>query len=186
MREKGQKKLAAQTARELYPYPYRSKAENLTRCIVWIASWILGIAVPFIMGQAALGGAYFIFAASMLVEFIPESRTRPWAKLVHGTFCLLLFVMLIGSFVLIGLPNVPVQADPMHQTYTIVNRILFTIGFVFFTFLFVGIVLVLFEVHKHFYDEKEEAERTAEMIKEAAIKQFQENLTGDLGKEGVK
>lgn len=186
MRTEEQKKLAAQTARELYPYPYCSKAENLTRCIIWIASWILGIAIPFIMGQAALGGAYFIFAASMLVEFIPQGRTRPWAKFVHGIFCLLLFVMLIGSFVLIGCPNAPVQTEAMYKTYTVTNRVLFVVGIAFFTFLFVGVVLVLFEVHKRFCDEKGEAERTAEAIKEAAIKQFQEKLMGELGKEGVK
>lgn len=180
------RKLSAKTARELYPYPYRSKGENLTRCGVWIASWIFGILIPSLIGQTALGGSYLIFAASMMLEFIPESRSRPWAIAAHGFFCLLLFAMLIGSFVLISFPSAPVQTDKAYGMYIFTMQALQIAGVILFVMIFVGVVLVLFEVHKRFYNEEEEGQHTAEEQRETERRRFNEKLVGEQGREGAQ
>ena len=152
MTEEKKKRLSS-TIREFYLYPYRTKEENLVRGTVWIASWIVGIVVQNAMNQKAMGGAYFIFASSLLLEFVPQSRTKVLTRFVHALFSSVLLVILVcGLFLSFG--------DAVFRD--MFGKLAFTFGWIFFVMLCFGIVLSLCEAHKCFFDEEAEKERKAE------------------------
>lgn len=171
-----QKKSVSRTIRELYPYPYRSKGENICRGFVWMASWVVGIVLPQTANQQALGGAYLIFAASLLLEFIPEGRTLPFARITHGIFCVLLLLIAIGALVMsFGEPS-QTGILPYELEFLIVH--LPHIGWIIFTIIFVSIILAIIEVHKLIYDEEAERQRKIEESQEMKREEFMEHLNG--------
>lgn len=174
--KKEQKKLAMRTVKELYLYPYRSKGENAVRAIIWMISWLIGIAIQSSTNHQAIGGAYLIFALSLLLEFVPESRTRPFARFLHGLFCALLIIMLLGSFLLIfeGITDNKIKSNWFYQH--LITAPPFT-GWAIFIMMLISLALALFEVHKYFYNEvelKQENEHMQEMIRNY----FYNNLNG--------
>lgn len=171
------KKLTASTIRELYLYPYRSKGENTLRGGAWMASWLIGIAAQNTVDQQALGGAYIIFALSMLLEFVPERKSQPFSRLIHSLFCVLLFIMLLDSL-LLSYETEPVQKASQHWSYHFLVYAPVKIGWIVFIMLFIGVVLVISEAHKYFYDEEAEREREAEIERKEIRDQFEANLYG--------
>lgn len=179
----------------LYLYSHRETGENLVRGTVWIVSLVLGIWInqislknvasdPSITSNSAnitsLGGAYFIYGISLLLEFVPEQKDNHNAQMVHGIFCFLLFsMMLIGLFLSIGANAVggehPALISGSHTLLTIISIIVF-ICFV------ISLFLVLIKAHRFFYDE--ESERKIEKEREEKEKQdlFYKSL--EIKKEG--
>lgn len=171
------KRLASRTVRELYLYPHRAKGENTLRGIVWMFSWIVGIVVQRAATNQTLGGAYVIYAISLLLEFVPESKERPLAQFVHGLFCVLLIIMLLGSSILI-FGDGPSGEAAKNGLYLFVANASFYIGWVVFIMMFGGVVLALTEAHKLVYDEESVSQRKNEELQEAERKRFLENLNG--------
>lgn len=171
-----QRKLTMRTAKELYLYPYRSKGENVVRAMIWMASWLIGIAIQSTTDHQALGGAYLIFASSLLLEFVPESRTRPLARCLHGIFCILLSIMLLGALLLIfeSITDSKVKSEWLYQ-HLIVAPI-YT-GWAICIMMFISLVLVLIEVHKYFYNETE-IQQENDHIQEKVRDQFYSSLNG--------
>lgn len=168
----------SKAVKDLYLYPNRSKGENVLRGAVWLSSWIVGIMVQTTTDYRAMGGAYIIFAVSLLLEFITEGRNSIIARIAHGMFCILLLLMLLGallwsygdaivllsedsSFIGVFLMNAPVKC-----------------GTIVCLMMFIGVVFSLLEVHKLFYDEDAEERREKEMIYQSVREQFANNLNG--------
>lgn len=168
-----QAKFASKTIKELYLYPYRSKEENAIRGGVWMASWIVGIVVQSTTSHQALGGAYFIYTLSLLLEFVPESRKQPLARVVHGLFCILLFIMMLGALV-ISFGN----SANKNMIYHISTEALPCAGWIVFIMMLVGMLLVFLEGHKHFYDEEAEMQQEIETRREIERIRFKEYLSG--------
>lgn len=171
------KKHTAKTIRELYLYPYYSKGENVLRGGAWMASWIIGIVVQQVSGPQVLGGAYFIFALSLLLDFVSASRARSVARFIHGLFCVLLFIMLLDSLFLI-FGNISTESGELSSFYSFLTRTPFCVGWIVFVMMFISIVLVLTEAHKFYYDEEAESKRKTEIRQQAEREQFMDNLTG--------
>lgn len=172
-----QKKLAARTVRDLYLYPYRSKEENALRGAAWMASWLIGIAVQQSASSQVLGGAYFIFSLSLLLEFVPESRQRPIARYVHGFFCVLLFIMLLGAL-LLSFGGTPAEGATPNWLYSLLIGAPPYMGWLSFIMMLIEVVLALTEAHKSFYDEKAELQQKTEEKQENKRKLFTEHLNG--------
>ena len=75
----------SKAVKDLYLYPNRSKGENVLRGAVWLSSWIVGIMVQTTTDYRAMGGAYIIFAVSLLLEFITEGRNSIIARIAVMT-----------------------------------------------------------------------------------------------------
>ena len=153
------RKLLARTVQELYLYPSRTKGENALRGIAWIASWLVGVVLQNSIDQRALGGAYFIYAVSLLLEFVPIERHCSVSRFIHGVFCTLQTVMLVGAVVMIfGDTSVPIAG------IIGINK-LWIVGWIIVIMIFIAVVLAFMDVHKCIYDEeterllKEKAER---------------------------
>ena len=86
---------------DFYLYPYRGKPENVARAVVWLASWIVGILIQPTTDFRMLGGAYFIFAASLLMEFVFIERESLLGRIIQGLFCTAIIALLLGSFYLV-------------------------------------------------------------------------------------
>lgn len=168
-----QAKITAETMEELYLYPYRSKEENALRSGVWMASWLVGIVLQSAENRQTLGGAYFIYSLSLLLEFVPERRKRPLARIVHGLFCILLFIMLLGALV-ISFEN----STKENLIFQITKAILPFAGWIVFIIMFVGMLFVFLEVHKYFYDEAVEESQELETKREIERKRFKQCLSG--------
>lgn len=164
--------------RELYLYPYRSKEENTIRCAAWMASWIVGIVIQPAMATKTLGGAYLIFAISLMLEFVPERRELWVTKIIHGIFCSLLFGMLIGAIV-VSFTGDPAENSALPWIYLAAVKALPYIGWILFIAMLISLVLSMIEAHKIIYDEEAEKKREAEDWR----RQFYENLHGP-GKGG--
>ncbi len=171
------RKITAKKVRNLYLYPYRSKEENLARGAVWMVSWLTGIIAQQNANQQATGGAYLIFALSLLLEFLPESKEYLLAKIVHGVFYILLLIMLLGSALLSFWKITDAQAK-ISLTYKLLLAPLPYIGWTVFAMIAIGTILALAEVHKCFYDDEIEGQRRIKAEHDAILEQFQKNLEG--------
>lgn len=172
-----QKKDTAKTIQELYLYPYRSKEENTIRGSVWMISWIIGIAFQPATSPKVLGSAYFIFALSLLLEFVPESKKCPWAKLIHGVFCILLVYMLLGALTLSFGPSPDTETEA-QIIYSLLLKAPPYIGWTIFFMLLLSVVLSLLEAHKLVYDEDAELQQETENRQKSEREQFLCNLEG--------
>lgn len=171
------KKLVARTVRELYLYPYRSKGENILRGIAWMASWLVGIVVQQATSSQVLGGAYFIFALSLLLEFVPESRTRPVSRIIHCLFCMLPFFMLLGAL-LLSFQNSSAEGGTSNWIYNFLIMSPPYMGWIAFALMFIGVVFALVEAHKFLYDEEAQLEFETEEQQEMERQKFINNLNG--------
>lgn len=169
------KKFLEKMIRELYFYPYRSKEENIFRLAVWLVSWLVGVVVQQNAERRALGGAYLIYSISLLLEFLPERRTKFIAKAVHGLFCIFLVFMSLGSLFMIFGPSC---TKNLYGIYRFLAEKPPFFGCVVFVMMLIGIGLVLLEPHKFFYDEKVKQQLEDEAIKEIERKRFLDKLNG--------
>lgn len=173
-----QKKIVGKTVREFYFYPYRSKEENTTRISVWMASWIIGIVVQPNTNYRSLGGAYLIYSISLLLEFIPEKRTTFLAKIFHTLFCALLILIFIDAWIMI-FGNPCTDKEPLYKFYHFLEISPLYAGWMVFAMMFIGLVLVLAEAHKCFYDEDAELQQQDEASREIVRESFYEHLNGN-------
>lgn len=80
---------------------YQNKSEALVKILIWIVSWISGIAVIIKSDdKRAIAGAFLLFSLSLLMEFGPEikKKTHIISRIVHCFFCFSLMIILLGSF----------------------------------------------------------------------------------------
>lgn len=174
-----QKKSFAKIIQDIYLYPYYSKEESIIRCGVWIASWIVGIVFHQVSDLRGLGGAYFIFSLSLLLEFVPVSKMNKLARSFHGLFCVLLVTMFLGSLMLI-FGDVSTWGEPQNWFLLFLVKATNFAGWAVFLMMIIDIVLVLFETHKYFYDEEEASKQKIENRRNAKRKQFMDNLNGPM------
>ena len=174
---KEKRKLTARKIQNFYLYPSRSKGENLARGSVWMVSWLIGIITQQATSQQALGGAYLIFALSLLLEFLPENKEYLLPKVIHGVFYILLLIMLLGSAVL-SFWKIPNEQAKETLPYQLFVTPLPYIGWIVFTMISIGAILALSEIDKFFYDEKIEARGKKEKKAEYVDRQecFKEKL----------
>lgn len=172
-----QKKSAAKIAQDFYLYPYRSKEENAIRGAAWMASWLIGIVAQQSVSPQILGGAYFIFALSLLLEFVPQSKHHFIPRLIHGIFCTLLFIMLLGAVVL-SFGGTPAEGVTPNWLYLFLIGAPPYMGWISFIMMLIEVMLAFIEIHKSFYDEKAETERKTEEKRENKRIQFMERLNG--------
>ncbi len=171
------KKLISETIQELYLYPYRSKGENLIRSIAWFCSWLISVKGQETVSERALGGAYFIFAVSLLLEFYFEKKTLLLPRVLHGFFCALLTVMVFFALVLIVNSPSAEQSDPVWYL-EMMNTTLCVTGPLFCSIMGINGILVGFDLHKCFYDSEKELKREQEANLKVAQEQFTANLIG--------
>ena len=174
---KDKKKRISEIIQELYLYPYRTKGENLIRSSAWLASWWIGVKGQEAIDEHALGGAYFIFALSLLLEFFSAQKTHKITRFIHGTFCLLLVITAAFAFVLVTKSS-PVEGTETIEYYSLMSTILIIAGHTLCIIMFCNMILIGFEPHKFFYDAEAELNQANECIREAAQKQFTANLLG--------
>ena len=155
------KKPTAKMIRELNLYADRSKEENTIRGVAWIVSWLIGIVAQQVTKPQALGGAYFIFSLSLLLEFVPERKKHPVAQ---GIYVLLLF------------ESTSTDGNTASSIYSIVSTTLFTVSCLTVIWIFIGTVLALTETHKFFYAEEAGVHDNNEDSSNELRKQFISNL----------
>lgn len=190
------KRNAAKIVQELQLYPYRPKLDSIFRYAVWITSWTIGIALQPALNSPSLGSAYLFFAVSMLMEFLPESRTHPGARVVHGIFCFLLFIMAIGALTLIfGFVNTTDASTGTTGTYIYtadtypekaelnlfclnLSQALLYIGWAVCIWMFISVALALTEMHKVIYDSSAKSQQEDEHSRDFKREQFMNNLNG--------
>lgn len=174
-----QKKLTRDIVKELYLYPHRSKEENIVRTLVWMASWLIGIVIQSTTNHQALGGAYLIFASSLLLEFVPESKKHSIIKFLHGIFCMLLSIMLLGSILLIFEEITPDEIKAKDY-YPCFIKAPYYAGWIIFGTMFLCLILVSIEAHKFFYDDEKESQLAIENKQAAERTRFYEHLNGNV------
>lgn len=174
---KERKKITTKMVQDLYLYPYGTMGENVIHGLVWIASWLIGVVGQQSQGTQALGGAYFILAASLLLEFSQPVRTYRLANIIHSIFCTLLFLMLISAFLLITW-NVPAEEAAASWIYCLLDILLPCFGWIIFAMIILSTLLALVQAHKYCFDEDAEAQRKIAAIRQEALNYFQECLKG--------
>ncbi len=90
---------------EIHLYP--NKIEALIKDSIWIISWIGGILIlQDVADKRALGGSYFIFSLSLLMEFVPQIRGKSYfrSRFLHTLFCSsILIMMFMAVSLLVGI-----------------------------------------------------------------------------------
>lgn len=170
------KKLVSETIQELSLYPYRSTPENILRSCVWLAAWWFGVRGQETVSEHALGGAYFIFALSLLLEFFPEKRTLPLTRFIHGCFCLFLLITAIYAFILVTEFSPAQGTKPIQDYKEVVDKLCFN-GVVIRRMIALNLLRFL-ELHRLFYDKEAEQKREQEQNRQIAYDQFTANLNG--------
>lgn len=174
------KKAAAKVIRELYLYPYRSVSESVIRVTVLGGSWLVGIVVQQPIDQRALGGAYLIYALSLLLEFAPETKKHPLARIIHGLFCTLIVLFLFSSLILsFGDPNI--DLEKADWAYRLLLGAPPFLGWIIFVYMLTNLFMTLIQCHKIVYDEDSYLEIEKQAKHEVERKQFVENLYGIKG-----
>lgn len=171
------KKKISKVVRDLYLYPYRSKSENVLRGGVWLVSWIVGVVVQDSANQCAMGGAYFIFALSLLLEFVPEGKMCTIPRIIHGIFCILLFFVSLGAFLLI-FSDPTSSAEGMTFFWRFFSSVPEWGGWIIFLIILLSSILALFDAHRIFYDEDAVQKKDLENKRTLKRDQFMTQLTG--------
>lgn len=173
-----EKKDISRTIQELYLYP-NSKEVNVIHSAAWIVSWLVGIALQNEDDLHAMGGAYFIFAISLLLEFVPIKKNMFISRCVHGLLCITQFLILIGSLPMIfgDLSSTPTKYLAVYVLMGIVP----CLGWIVIIAIFFSSILAIMDLHKCFYDEEEEAKVEKEKNYNEFLKFFYENLKGNFG-----
>lgn len=173
--------------KELYLYPKKNYGENIVRGLVWIGSWLIGI-VPFHLTNApnaiAIGGAYAIYGASMILEFFPEAdnKSNPITRMWHGLFLFDLAIMLFIAMAVVfssgGVDNIQkILYLPIKPSSILLYTGLITAITLLFQFL-----IVLCKCDKWFYDL--DTENNLELTeKEKKLKQFKFSMFKERAKE---
>lgn len=91
-------------------YLYTDDLESVIKTCIWLFSAIGGIWTQQFADARARGGAFFIFALSLMMEFAPKLKEKSGfiARTVHLVFLIAIIVILSFSFALLfgaTLPN---------------------------------------------------------------------------------
>lgn len=119
-------------------YLYSNKIESLIKDSIWIISWIGGIlALQDVADKRTLGGSYFIFSLSLLMEFAPQIKGKSYfrSKLFHTLFCgSILIIMFMAIGLLIGIKGETLYFNIMFALsvaaigYIVLNLVLLWLG----------------------------------------------------------
>lgn len=119
-------------------YLYSNKLEALVKDAIWIISWIGGILIlQDATDKKTLGGSYFIFSLSLLMEFAPQINGKKhfWSKILHTLFCgSILVIMLMAIGLLVEVKDNGTYGDTMFflsklsMGYIVINFILSWLG----------------------------------------------------------
>ena len=164
-------KVKAEFVRGLYLYSYRSKVENVLRGLTWLVSWMIGILLVQSNDIYAKSGAYFIFASSMLLEFIPENKANRYARFIHGVFCFCFVLMFLCSTAFIFGKDFFNGRNTMMRIVGVVLSVSEILSVIMIVF---SLLLVLSQADKFFYDE----EKIISDKKESLREEFRKNLEG--------
>ena len=157
---------------------YSDKIEALIKDSIWIISWIGGIlTLQDVTDKRTLGGAYFIFTLSLLMEFAPQIKGKSYfrSKLSHTLFCGSISIIM---FMAIGL-LVGIKGDDLYFNIMF-NLSIAVMGYIVFTF-----ILLWLGKEEDIKDTKVGETHTAISSKDLAVRKFQESLDGGkLGRIG--
>ena len=163
------KKYTVETLKELCLYPHCTTTENVIRGVAWIVSWTIGILINLSAESKALCGAYFVFAISLLCEFLPRNKTRLLVRVIHGVFCSLLIIIIIVSLVS------AFKIDAIGFTRGM--SFLLLLGWIVTGMITIGTILALIGIHGP-HDEDKEIALHIEEIREQERKRFIDKLNG--------
>lgn len=91
---------------ELHLYP--NKVEAMIKLSIFALSWIFGIFVLKITDiQNTVGCTYFVFALSLLMEFVPKinNMNECLSRVAHTCFCLIILIMFLLSAIMLIDPS---------------------------------------------------------------------------------
>ena len=94
-------------------YLYTDDLESVIKTCIWIFSAIGGIWTQQFADAQARGGAFFIFALSLMMEFAPKLKEKfgVVARIVHLIFLTAIIVILSFSFALLFGATLPKYCD---------------------------------------------------------------------------
>lgn len=103
-------------------YLYTDDLESVIKTCIWIFSAIGGIWTQQFVDARARGGAFFIFALSLMMEFAPKLKEKSGvvARIVHLVFLTAIIVMLSFSFALLFGATLPKYCDDLLNFLLIV------------------------------------------------------------------
>lgn len=170
------KKDISRAIQDLYLYPC-SKGENVIRSIAWIISWVVGIVLQGGEDLRALGGAYLIFAISLLLEFVPIKKNALVSRFVYGLLCIMQILILIGSLPMI-FGNIS-STIPENEAIYVLMGIVPCLGWIVIIAIFIIAIFDVMDLHKYFYDGEAEAESKKEEYQNEFLKIFYDSLNGE-------
>ena len=156
---------------------YSDKIEALIKDSIWIISWIGGIfIVQDVTDKRTLGGAYFIFSLSLLMEFAPQIKGKSYfrSKLFHTLFCgSILSIMFMAIGLLVG-----IKGDKLYFNIMFALSIA-AIGYIILT------LFLLWLGKEDTKDTRVAESHSAISSSDLAVQKFQESLNGGkLGRIG--
>lgn len=112
---------APQEAYDKY-YLYTDDFESVIKTCIWIFSAIGGIWTQQFADARARGGAFFIFALSLMMEFAPKLKEKSGVvtRIVHLVFLTAIIVILSFSFALLFGAALPKCCDDLINCLLIV------------------------------------------------------------------
>lgn len=178
------RKNIAETVKDFYLYPGGPTGESVFRIVAWMLSLLFGVVVPDEISAQTLGGCYFVLAISLLPDAFPQKRKRPQTKVIYGLFCIVLVLTALGAIILMTKAPPAGNVKP-EWPYMFARMGLPCVGIGLFVIMLANLICVWPEVHKIIYDEeaeisrrKKEAEKAAEVEREATRAGFMDNLHG--------
>lgn len=178
------RKDVAETVKDFYLYPGSPMGESAFRIVAWMLSLVFGVVVPNKISAQALGGCYFVLAVSLLPDALLQKRKQQRTKAIYGLFCVVLVLTMLGAIILMTKAPPAGNIKP-EWPYMFASMGLPWVGRGLFVIMLVNLICVFTEVHKIIYDEeaeisrrKKEAEKAAEVEREAARAGFMDNLHG--------
>lgn len=172
------KKKKARIIQDLYLYPTRDIMDSLLRIFAWTISWLIGIVLQSVPGQQMRGGAFFVFALSLLIEFVPERGVTLWGRIAHTIFCVLLGFILLGALPLVFPRNITEDI----QAESLLSELVYFIGWIVVGMMWVREVLSMLELHKLFYDEEAETKIKEEVEEKNKEKESKELIQAFLNR----
>lgn len=165
---------------EMHLYP--NKIEALIKDSIWIISWIGGILIlQNTTDKRTLGGSYFIFSLSLLMEFASQINEKTYfrSKLLHTLFCgSISFIMFMAVGLLVGV-----------KSNSVYLNIMFGLSIAVIVYIFLNLILLWLGKEENNEDIKEIRTDNNTDSNYLAVQQFQLSLIdGKLGRigEGVK
>lgn len=145
-------------------YLYTDDLESVIKTCIWIFSAIGGIWTQQFADARARGGAFFIFALSLMMEFAPKLKEKSGviARIVHLVFLIAIIVILSFSFALLFGATLPKWCDGL------LNFLLIVV-IVFISANCIGCCLGIIELFNKNLEPKESIEDVAPVPQEVIV-----------------